>query len=108
MNNLIYYISGLLLVQTLLLLWFYSPLRITIGQLLFDKDLYTFDQFETYLLVRSSILGKLLSCYICSSFWLSLNIGIGFVLFANTPWYWPFFTALSYPSICYLYKKIID
>ena len=108
MNSMINYISGLLIVQTLLLLWFYSPLRITIGQIFFDKDLYTFDQFETFLLVRSPVLGKLLSCYICSSFWSSLAIGVLFVIFCSSPWYWPFFTALSYPSICYLYKKVID
>lgn len=102
------YLLGLLITTTLLLIWFYSPLRITIGQLFIDKDMYTFDQFETYLLLKNVWIGKLLSCYICSSFWLSIFIGLIFVLLGYASIIFPLITGLTYPSICYVYKKMID
>lgn len=108
MNAYEIYIVGYLTVQTLLVLWFYSPLRITLGQVFFDKDLYTIDQFETRLLLKSTILGKLLSCYICTSFWVSLGTGVAFILFCSAPVLWPVITALTYPAICYLYKRVTD
>lgn len=103
------YLFGYLVVQTILVIWFYSPLRITIGQLFFDKNMYTTDHFETYILSISLFLGKLLSCYICFSFWVSVIIGcVGSLLLYDMKVIVPFITALTYPSICYFYKSIID
>ncbi len=103
------YIAGYLIVQTILLIWFYSPLRITIGQLFLDKNMYMTDQFETYMLTLNPFLGKLLSCYICFSFWVSLIVGcVGSLLLYDTMAVIPCITALTYPCICYLYKSIVD
>jgi len=108
MNLLLIYILGYLIVQTLCVMWFYSPLRISLGQLFFDKNLISYDEFETHMLIRSPLIGKLLSCYFCFSFWTSVGIGIAGILLLCLPLWTPFLTCLSYPSICFLYKKIID
>lgn len=103
------FILGYLIVQTILVIWFYSPLRITIGQLFFDKKIYTTDQFETYVLTINLNLGKLLSCYVCFSFWTSLITGcIGAIFVYNMQFIVPVITCLTYPAICYLYKSIVD
>ena len=103
------YVFGYLVVQTILVIWFYSPMRISIGQLLFDKNMYMTDHFETHVLSISPFLGKLLSCYICFSFWTSLIVGsIGSFFMYDMEIIIPVVTALTYPSICYLYKSIVD
>lgn len=108
MNILFLYLLGYLLVQTICVMWFYSPFRISLGQILFDKDLKDYDEFETHILIRSAFFGKLLSCYFCFSFWTSMSVGIlGTVLFSLSV-FTPFLTGFTYPAICFLYKKIID
>lgn len=103
------YIFGYLIVQTILVIWFYSPLRISIGQLFFDKNMYMTDHFETHVLALNPLLGKLLSCYICFSFWTSLFIGsVGSFFLYGMNFVIPIITALTYPSLCYLYKSIVE
>lgn len=104
----ILYILGLLFTINVCLIWFYSPLCITIGQLIFDKKLYTRDEFETRLLLFNPVIGKLLSCYICFSFWCSLLIGVLSIFFVDMPVIAPVITAGTYPALAYLYKAIID
>jgi len=106
-SSTIAYIQGLLVTWTGLLIWFYSPLKVTLGQLFIDKNLYSNDQVETAIMIKNQWVGKLLSCYICCSFWLSLLVGIVFYLLMNLPGYFPFLTWFTYPSLCYLYKRII-
>lgn len=91
-----------------LLIWFYSPLKTTLGQIFFDKNIFTNDQFETTLLLKNSFLGKLTSCYICSSFWLSLITGATLFFIFGLEWYFPFLTWFTYPSLLYIYKIILD
>lgn len=100
------YILGLLVVNSLLLLWFFSPLKITLGEIFFKKTLMP-DQFDDLLFIKNKILGKLLSCHICLSFWLSLFVGAVFAVLFVLPWFWPLMTFFTYPGICYLYLKII-
>jgi hypothetical protein len=107
-NSLIAYTQGLLITLTTLLIWFYGPIKTTLGQWLFDKNIYSNDQFETALLLRNKKLAILSSCFICFSFWTSLTVG-AILAFANSlsP-YFPLITAFTYPSIAYLYKTFID
>jgi len=107
-SNTIYYIQGLLVTLTTLLIWFYSPLKVTLGQLFIHKDLYTDDQVETAIMIKNKWLGKLLSCYICFSFWTSLIVGILFKFLFTLPLIFVFIAWFTYPSLCYLYKSIID
>jgi len=107
-SSYIYYFEGLLITWTILLIWFYSPLKVTLGQLFIDKNLYSNDQVETAMLIKNKWLGKLLSCYICFSFWTSLLVGLFFVKTTEVPWYFSLLTWFTYPSLCYLYKAIID
>lgn len=103
-----YYISALGVTLTLLLIWFYSPFRSTIGHLFLSKSISSNEDFETALLFKTPFLGKLLSCFICSSFWCSLGIGTLFWYVLNLPNYFPFLCWFTFPSIAYLYKSIID
>jgi len=107
-NYIFSYIQGLFITWTIVLIWFYSPLKVTLGQLLIDKNLYSNDQVETAILLKNAWLGKLLSCYICFSFWTSLIVSLNLYLLFNLPKHFIFLTWFSYPSLCYLYKKIID
>lgn len=102
------YIIGLGATQTLLLIWFYSPLKTTIVQLFFKKDAIDGEILDTWLLLKSPFIGKLFGCYFCCSFWLSLIVGIVFMLWSGLSWLYPVITWLTYPSITYLYKKILD
>lgn len=102
------YLLGLFITWNILVIWFYSPLRITIGQFLFDSNLYTFDQFETYVMSKNIWIGKLLSCFICFSFWTSLFIGAVFFYIFSTPCAFPLLTCLTYPGICFFLKNIIE
>jgi len=102
------YAKGLLTTWTVLLIWFYSPLKVTLGQLFIHKNLYSNDQVETAIMIRNKWLGKLASCYICFSFWTSLLVGLFLKFENNLSWKFIFLTWFTYPSLCYLYKSIID
>jgi len=103
-----YYFIGLGVTLTGLLIWFYSPIKITIGQLLFGKCINSAEDFDVAIMFKFPILGKLQSCYICSSFWLSLLIGSLFTLLFGINYKFIFLAWFTYPSIAYLYKKFID
>jgi len=96
-------------VNSLLLLWFYSPLKITLAKLLFKEDITSQEQFEDllYIKFKNNNLTILSSCYICLSFWLSLISGIILFLLAGMPYYTPVITFLSFPCLCYVFKKFI-
>lgn len=102
------YIAGLFTTLTILVIWFYSPIKITLGQLFIDKNLYSIDQVDTAILIKNKWLGKLLSCFICFSFWTSLVVGLLLMKILNLPWFFPFLTWFTYPSIAYLYKAIVE
>ena len=107
-SSFICYTAGLLTTLSTLLLWFYSPLKVTLGQLFINKNLYSADQVETAVMIKSPWLGKLISCYICCSFWISLFVGIILTLAQGLPGYFPLLTFFTYPCIAYLYKHVID
>lgn len=104
----IYYATGLLTTLSILLLWFYSPLQITLGQIFLHKNLYSLDQVNTALMLRNKFLAKLTSCYICFSFWTSLAVGLVFTFFFDAPNYFSLLTFFTYPCIAYYYKTLID
>jgi hypothetical protein len=99
------YILGLLIVNSLLLLWFFSPLKTTLGKILFKKYLLP-DEFDDLVSLKSPFLGQLFSCFICCSFWLSLIIGLIATLIFNFLWVYPFVTFFTYPGICFVFYKI--
>jgi hypothetical protein len=103
-----FYLAGLFTLLTCLIIWFYSPFKSSFGYIFIDKSINTNDQFETALLIKAPFLGKLLGCYICTSFWGSLIIGILFWIVFNLPDYFPLLAWFTYPSIAYLYKRIIE
>lgn len=102
------YLVGLGMTLTALVIWFYSPLKITLGQIFVDKNLYSIDQVDTAIIIKNKWLGKLLSCYICFSFWTSLLVGLFLFKLLDLQWFFPFLTWFTYPSIAYLYKSIVE
>lgn len=98
------FLAGAFAVCSVLLLWFGSPLKITLGSLFFKKTFIVNAEFDDYLFIKNRFLGKLLSCWICLSFWLSFGVGIIFVLGFNAPIVTPVLTFFVYPSLCYLFK----
>jgi len=101
------YIMGLLGLWSFMVLWFLSPFKITLGKILFNKEFNTPVDFDDYLFIKNKVLGKLLSCWICTSFWTSLLIGIVIYFVYSTPLTTPLITFSTYPSITYLFKVLI-
>jgi len=101
---------SLLGVNSFLLLWFYSPLKTTLAKILFKQNITQQEQFEDliFLKFKSEKLSILSSCYICMSFWSSLIAGIILTVFCGQPLYTPAVTFIVFPSLCFLFKKIID
>jgi hypothetical protein len=102
----IYFILGLLNVNSLLLLWFFSPIKNTLGKIFFKRDLMP-DQFDDFIFVKNKVLGELISCWICCSFWLSIIIGVAYTVILQLPIFWPLITFLSYPGLSYIFYSFI-
>lgn len=60
-----------LIVETLLVIWFKSPIQS-------HFETFTKIPLQDYLSLKYPILAKLNGCHICISFWLSLFLGLGF------------------------------
>ncbi len=101
------YLTGLLITNSILILWFFSPLSNSIGKIFFKKDnIYTLDNLMDILAIKSVFLSTLLSCWICLSFWISLFVGACLMILFQLPIYFPLLTFLTYPSIVYLIKQL--
>jgi hypothetical protein len=106
MLDLYLFIIGLLTVNSILLLWFFSPLKTSIGKIIFKKTLMPYE-FDDLISLKNKWIGELISCWICCSFWCSLAVGIFFVYIFGAVWWYPILTFFCYPCLCYLfYKKI--
>lgn len=101
------YILGLLAVNSLLILWFYSPLPNSIGKFFLKNDkIYTLDDLIDLIAIKSSFWATLLSCWICLSFWLSLLMGAITTITLSLPFYFPLLTYFTYPAVLYLIKQL--
>jgi hypothetical protein len=100
------YIISVLVVNSLLLLWFFSPFKTSLGKIIFKKDL-TVDQFDDIIFIKNKVFGQLTSCWICCSFWLSLIVGIVWVAFFSFPCYWPFLLFFTIPCLSYIFYTYI-
>lgn len=105
-NLILIYFLGLFIVNSLLLLWFFSPLKITLSELFLGKSLMPME-FDDFVYSKSKFIGKLTTCWICCSFWLSLLIGILTLFIFDLTLFWPLITFLSYPSLCYIFYTFI-
>jgi hypothetical protein len=104
------YFVGLLTVLSLLVLWFYSPLKTTISEMFLGKTLMP-HEFDDWLYFKNKWAGKLATCWICCSFWLSLVVGtIITILFSSVIIFNGFalITFFTYPAIAFLYYKIVN
>lgn len=100
------YFLGLTFVLSVLILWFFSPLKTTLSEIFLGKTLMP-QEFDDMLYIKNKWLGELLSCWVCCSFWSSLVTGIIFTIISDKPWFYPLVTFFSYPGICYLYYSLV-
>jgi len=101
------FLLGLLATNSILLLWFYSPLKISLAKLLFKEVILDNDSFDDLVNLKfGEKLATLSGCYICMSFWSSLLIGI-VIAFISNCWLMPLITFFCYPPLCYFVKKYI-
>ena len=107
LDNFTYWISGFLFLLSILQLWFSSPLKITLGEILFKEKLISETEFDDRLSVISDKLSMLSTCYTCFSFWTSLFIGIVLTALFDLPLYWPLITFFTYPPLAFAYKAYV-
>ena len=101
------FILGLLATNSVLLLWFYSPLKITLARLLFKEVILDNESFDDLINIKlGEKFATLSGCYICMSFWTSLVIGIT-IAFIIDCWLMPIISFFCYPAVCYFVKKYI-
>lgn len=103
------FLLGLLTVNSLLVLWFFSPLKTTISEIFLKQTLMPYE-FDDRLYFKNKFLGKLSSCWICCSFWLSLLVGTVFSIIFSSYLIINGFALIaffSYPSVCYLFYRIV-
>jgi hypothetical protein len=101
-----YYFLGLFASCSLLTLWFFSPIKTSISKIFLKKELLPLE-FDEYWFNKNEVIGTLVSCSVCLSWWISLLVGMFFVLVFSLPWFWPFLTFFTYPWLCLLLYKVI-
>lgn len=101
------YFIGLFCTSSLLLLQFYSPLKVTLGKLLFNEDFVVDEEFDDRIFIINKNLGTLVACWTCSSFWLSLLVGTIFLFLFSLKWWYPILTFFSYPTLLWAIKVYI-
>lgn len=104
--NIDFFVAGLLFLCSTLLLWFVSPLKITLAKIFFKKDILLPTDFDDIVSIKAPLVGKLIGCWICTSFWISLALGCLFVVMGQ-PLHTPLVTFLGYPGLAYIFKTII-
>lgn len=108
-----YYIVGALIVCGIQTLWFNSNLPIhvfkTIGMVKDEDDVHTWDEWQIWIVLRYALLGELLTCSVCSSFWLSVITACvqHFALGVGSIWYIAA-CALSWPAIALIQYRFCN
>ena len=104
LNLFIIWSIGLLNASSILQLWFFSPLKTTLGQLIWKDKVISDSEFDDRLAIISDKLSMLSTCYTCFSFWTSLLIGAIYCLIFKLNLGWPFLCFFSYPPLIWLIK----
>tara|TARA_B100000035_G_C21023156_1_gene564937 strand:+ start:1203 stop:1553 length:351 start_codon:yes stop_codon:yes gene_type:complete len=106
-----YYVVGSLIVCGLQTIWFCSNLPVhvfkIIGLVKESDDVHTWDDWQLWIVLKSNFFGELLTCTVCSSFWLSVITACiqHFYLDIGSIWY-IVAAGLSWPAIAYLQYKL--
>jgi hypothetical protein len=101
------YIINFLIVFSILVLWFFSPLKITLGKFFFKANYNIPEEFDDKLFLTNYFLGTLSGCWICVSFWLSLISGIVVMIVLDLFLLYPLLTFLMFPGLLYILYRII-
>lgn len=115
LDYVLFYILGALIVTNLLVVWKFTmfPVHLLDAYLRFKKKskepvIYTYDEFEEYVLVNWGILGEWLTCPLCfASTGLSSVVSITIVTINNFNWWFIPAGVFSWPLIMYvIYTKL--
>ena len=99
------YFISFLIVQTILLIWFESPMKLSLGKFMFNKTFFDGKEFDIHIMFLNSTLGKLISCEICLSVWISLIVSIISGVFTSTPILFPIICTGTFPILSYVFRK---
>ena len=105
----IYYILGALMACGTLTIWFntHLPLHIFKATFLLKKEdeVFTWEDWQLWLEDKSSFFGELLSCPLCSGFWVSVIISSTLAIMNELSLFFIPASALSWPVfILFTYK----
>jgi hypothetical protein len=89
------------------ILWFFSPLKITLGKILFKQHYTDPLEFEDKLVTINPTLGQIAGCWTCFTFWTSLLIGVVLTFLFSYPIFYPVIAFFTSPGICYIGYSLI-
>lgn len=102
--NFLIWTMGLLSACSILQLWFFSPLKTTLGQFIWKDKVISDSEFDDRLAIINDKLSMLSTCYTCFSFWTSLIVGgIYSYIFSLNP-VWGLLCFFTYPPLIWLAK----
>jgi hypothetical protein len=103
-----FYILGCLISCSWICTWFFSDLPVRLfksfGLIKKEEDIFTWDDWSQWILLKSDFFGELLSCPLCFGFWTSLTVssvifyinGLNPYFILSSAFSWPLFIYYSY------------
>ena len=111
-DNLILFLTGALSVCGVQTIWFCSNFPVNVSKRLRlvkeEDDVYTWEDWQTWITVRYDFFGELLTCPVCLSVWISAAVlGVQYLITGTVPSMGYVLVALTnWPAISYLYYKV--
>jgi hypothetical protein len=110
--NLVLFITGALAVCGIQTIWFCSNFPVNVSKRLHlvkdVDDVYTWNDWQTWITVRYDFFGELLTCPVCLSVWLSAaTLGVQYLVTGDIPSIGFSIVALTnWPALSYLFYKV--
>ena len=107
----LFYILGSLITSSIIVIWFGTTIAVHLSKFLRildkDSDVFTWEEWSDYMLVKHPFFGELLSCPLCIGFWVGIVVATAISFINPEIGYW-FIAAsgLSWPIISYLAFRI--
>jgi len=103
----IFYVLGVLISSSIILIWFESTIVVHISKFLriSKDDIYTFDEWSDDILIRFPFFGELFSCPICLSFWVCVGVAICIRFVNEFSWWFVVASVPSWPILVFLFFK---
>ena len=109
MDNLFLYILGALVNSWFICTWFFTSLPLHLFKPFIDKDLeiYSWEDWNNWLMLKNDFIAELLGCPLCLGFWSSLAIASLIVNINGLDYKFILAGWFTWPLIAFiLYKKL--